>query len=120
MRQRARGVYGEVYNELVDVFSFAMCMVELVSQKLPWSGVALGAEVPHRVTQNLRPLKQLQGCNPTLKDLIKRCWNGRPNERPTFTNIVLELKVMLGEGQQSRPPSPQRSRPASPELRGAE
>ena len=34
---------GEVYNEKVDVFSFAMCMVELVSQKLPWSGVALGA-----------------------------------------------------------------------------
>ena len=39
-----------MFNEKVDVFSFALCMVELVSQKLPWSGVALGAEVPHRVT----------------------------------------------------------------------
>ena len=55
-----------------------------------------------------------------LKDLIKRCWNGRPNERPTFAEIVLELKLMLGEGQQSRPASPERSRPASPELSGAE
>ena len=111
---------GKVYNEKVDVFSFAMCMVELDSQKLPWSGIALGAEVPHRVTKNQRPLKQIKDCNPTLKDLIKRCWNGRPNERPTFAEIVLELKLMLGEGQQSRPPSPQRSRPASPELGGLE
>ena len=95
-----------MYNESVDVFSFAMCMVELVSQKLPWSGVALGAEVPHRVTRNQRPLKQLQGCNTTLKDLIKRCWHDRPDKRPAFTDIVPELKLMLGEGQQSRPASP--------------
>ena len=98
-----------MYNEKVDVFSFAMCMVELVSQKLPWSGVALGAEVPNRVAKNERPLRQLQDCNPTLKDLIKRCWNGRPDKRPAFAEIVLELKEMLGEGQQSRPASPQRS-----------
>ena len=45
----------QVYNEKIDVFSYAMCLVELVDCKLPWSGVAMGAEVPHRVTTAARP-----------------------------------------------------------------
>ena len=93
--------------------------VELVHQKLPWSGVATAAEVPHQVTKNVRPVKQLEGCNASLEDLIQRCWHHRPDRRPAFAEIVQELKMMLGEAQ-SRPPSPAQSRAASPELSGAE
>ena len=46
---------GEPYTEKVDVFSYAMVLVEMIDQKLPWTGVASGAEVPHRVTRNRRP-----------------------------------------------------------------
>ena len=92
---------------------FCHCRIEHACSKLsPW--------LPVKARCLVVTLKQIKDCNPTLKDLIKRCWNGRPNERPTFAEIVLELKLMLGEGQQSRPASPERSRPASPELSGAE
>ena len=38
---------GDVYNEKIDVFSYAMCLVELVDCQMPWTGVAKGAEVPN-------------------------------------------------------------------------
>jgi serine/threonine protein kinase len=31
---------GEAYNEAVDVYSFAMCMLEVVDGHVPWHGIA--------------------------------------------------------------------------------
>ena len=33
---------GETYNEKIDVFSYAMCLVELVGCTLPWRGLCAG------------------------------------------------------------------------------
>ena len=41
---------GHKYNEKVDVFSYAMCLLELVDGNLPWTGVANSMEVPTMVT----------------------------------------------------------------------
>ena len=73
-----------------------MCLVEVVDCKLPWTGVAMGAEVPHRVTTGARPTRQLKKCNRTLADLIRECWEQRPAERPDFGEIVLRTEAMLG------------------------
>ena len=75
-----------------------MCLVEVVDRKLPWTGVAMGAEVPHRVTTGVRPVRQLKKCNRTLADLIRECWEQTPAERPNFTTIVRRLEVMSGLG----------------------
>ena len=73
-----------------------MCMVEVIDCKLPWTGVAMGAEVPHRVTTGVRPVRQLKTCNRTLADLIRECWEQRPEQRPDFGEIVLRTEAMLG------------------------
>ena len=90
-----------------------MCLVEVVDRKLPWTGVAMGAEVPHRVTTGVRPVRQLKTCNRTLADLIRECWEQRPEQRPDFGEIVLRTEAMLGirrdAGDLSRPVSPQRN-----------
>jgi serine/threonine protein kinase len=84
-------------DEKVDVFSYAMCLVELVDCKLPWSGIAMGAEVPHKVTRGERPLEQLSGTddrpvNRRLVELIKSCWDAKASRRPDFTTIIQLLK----------------------------
>jgi hypothetical protein len=84
-------------DEKVDVFSYAMCLVELVDCKLPWSGIAMGAEVPHKVTRGERPLQQLSGTddrpvNRRLVELIKSCWDAKASRRPDFTTIIQLLK----------------------------
>ena len=87
---------GEIYNEKVDVFSYAMCLIEITNFKLPWSGVAMGAEVPHRVTTGRRPTAQLRDCDATLAELITDCWNQLPAERPDFVEIVQRTEAMFG------------------------
>ena len=86
----------QVYNEKIDVFSYAMCLVELVDCKLPWTGVAMGAEVPHRVTTAARPERQLKKCNAQLAELIRDCWEQTPAERPNFSTVVRRLEIMPG------------------------
>ena len=61
---------GGKYNEKIDVFSFAMCLIELVDGRLPWSGRCSAAEVPHKVTRSTRPQHQL--------GKAKRHTNNRP------------------------------------------
>lgn len=52
---------GDTYNEKVDTYAFAMCMLELVAREMPWFQLATAAEVPHRVTRHQRPYSQLRG-----------------------------------------------------------
>jgi serine/threonine protein kinase len=92
---------GATYNEKVDVFSYAMCLVELVDCKLPWAGVATGAEVPHKVTRGQRPRRQLEGTaerpvDGRLAALIRDCWAQESERRPDFTTVVLGLEEMMG------------------------
>lgn len=93
---------GHQYNEKVDVFSYGMCLVELVDHHLPWHGYSGGAaNVPYRVTKGERPDKQLAtGMDPGMKALIKQCWRKEPGARPTFAGILETLRGMGGGAQQ--------------------
>ena len=50
---------GQSYNEKVDVYSFSMCLVELIDRNLPWHWCPGGAEVPFKVSRGERPDRQL-------------------------------------------------------------
>ena len=130
---------GRRYNEKIDVFSYAMCLVELVDRQLPWTGVALPAAVPHRVTKAERPHKQLGALKHGevqrgLKDLICKCWHPAADKRPAFSEVKAELKRLRalhrqgddmvaqasdesdanGEGRRAQDLA--QSRPASPSM----
>jgi hypothetical protein len=108
---------GHKYNEKVDVFSYAMCLVEMVDCKLPWAGVTTGAEVPHKVTRGDRPDRQLDSCEDDLAELIRKCWSQSPRERPEFGEIAAQLKVMLG-GRRSSSGGGSRTRRSSGSGKG--
>ena len=84
-------------NEKVDVFSFAMCLVELVDGRLPWSGTCSAAEVPHKVTRRIRPEHQLAKADGKLYALIERCWHHDAARRPSFEEIKEELEAAAEE-----------------------
>ena len=91
---------GNTYNEKVDVYSFAMCLAELVSGKLPWSGIAGGAEVPHKVTQGERPRTQVTGMtdrpvDTQIAELIQDCWVQDAESRPSFSLVVRRLDDLV-------------------------
>jgi len=43
-------LYEEKYNELVDIYSFGMCMIELLTFEFPYSECANAAQIYKKVT----------------------------------------------------------------------
>ena len=81
------------YNEMIDVFSYAMCLIELVDGRLPWSGLCSAAEVPHKVIRKTRPQHQLDKADGIMKKTITECWHHNPSKRPTFKKIREDLEA---------------------------
>lgn len=84
---------GERYNELVDVFSYSMCLVELVDRNLPWHNCARPHEVAVQVTRGKRPVGQLEHAEKGMKDLIQLCWR-EASQRPSFSQVLERLEQL--------------------------
>ncbi len=98
---------GETYNQRVDLFSYAMCLVELIDCDLPWHGWRFAAEVPFKVIQGERPAGQLTKADKPAKGseqekeqmanfaaLVKELWSQKPSERPSFLDAAQRVDEM--------------------------
>ncbi|XBI79788.1 hypothetical protein VPH35_089133 [Triticum aestivum] len=85
------------YDNKADVFSFAIVLWELLTSKIPYDTMTpLQAAVG--VRQGLRPVLP-EKTHPKLLDLLQRCWETIPSNRPAFSDILTELEGLLAEVQ---------------------
>ncbi|TVU50977.1 hypothetical protein EJB05_02376 [Eragrostis curvula] len=85
------------YDNKADVFSFAIVLWELITSKIPYDTMTpLQAAVG--VRQGLRPGLPRKA-HPKLLDLMQRCWEADPSNRPTFPDILAELEDLLAKVQ---------------------
>ncbi|XAR49642.1 Dual-specificity kinase [Bertholletia excelsa] len=85
------------YDQKADVFSFAIVLWELVTAEVPY-GTMTPLQAALGVRQGLRPYLP-DGTHPKLLDLMKRCWEAIPSNRPSFSDIRIELEEFLEEVQ---------------------
>jgi hypothetical protein len=95
-------LFGEEISDKSDMYSFGMCMYEIMSGKMPYEDVPEISQMPPvtvaiKVSEGLRP--DINGIPPevisVLPDLIalmKRCWNNDPKLRPTAREALLILQ----------------------------
>ncbi|XP_021888162.1 serine/threonine-protein kinase WNK8 [Carica papaya] len=66
-------LYDEEYNELVDIYSFGMCMLEMVTSEYPYSECKNPAQIYKKVTSGIKPLSLGKVKDPEVKQFIEKC-----------------------------------------------
>ncbi|CAK7340689.1 unnamed protein product [Dovyalis caffra] len=66
-------LYEEEYNELVDIYSFGMCMLEMVTCDYPYSECKNPGEIYEKVISGVRPVALDNVDDPQVKEFIEKC-----------------------------------------------
>jgi len=83
------------YSTKSDVFSFAVVMYEVITQRPPWEGLTM-VQASHQVAAgNRMTIPNDCNCPPSLKELIERCWAQEAATRPEFNEICDILSSII-------------------------
>lgn len=66
-------LYEEEYNELVDIYSFGMCLLEMVTSEYPYSECKNPAQIYKKVTSGIKPASLSKVGDSELKAFIEKC-----------------------------------------------
>ncbi|XP_039012343.1 serine/threonine-protein kinase STY17-like isoform X2 [Hibiscus syriacus] len=75
------------YDHKADVFSFGIALWELLTGELPYSLLTPLQAAVGVVQKNLRPTIP-KNTHPRLGELLERCWQQDPTQRPNFSEII--------------------------------
>eukprot|EP00002_Diphylleia_rotans_P037319 TRINITY_DN832_c0_g1_i12.p1 TRINITY_DN832_c0_g1~~TRINITY_DN832_c0_g1_i12.p1 ORF type:complete len:2157 (+),score=329.35 TRINITY_DN832_c0_g1_i12:121-6591(+) len=88
-------ILGEEYTEKADVYSFGIVIWEVLTRKEPYEDYGGIKEVPYKVLKDqMRPrLDDVGKDGLDVIPLMQRCWSQKPDDRPSFSHLVEELKL---------------------------
>ncbi|CAN6209521.1 unnamed protein product [Urochloa humidicola] len=66
-------VYAEDYDELADVYSFGMCVLEMVTLEYPYSECAHPVQIYKKVTSGIKPAALYKVKDPAVRRFIEKC-----------------------------------------------
>lgn len=66
-------LYEEEYNELVDVYAFGMCLLELITFEYPYAECNNAAQIYKKVTSGIKPASLAKVKDPGVKSFIEKC-----------------------------------------------
>ncbi|GAV82874.1 Pkinase domain-containing protein [Cephalotus follicularis] len=66
-------LYDESYNELADIYSFGMCMLEMVTFEYPYSECKNSAQIYKKVSSGIKPLALSKVKDSDMKEFIEKC-----------------------------------------------
>ncbi|KAM0896180.1 hypothetical protein ACQ4PT_007581 [Festuca glaucescens] len=84
----------EPSDEKCDVFSYGVILWELCTLLQPWEGMN-PMQVVGAVGFQQRRLDIPAGVDPTVAEIIEKCWQTDPKVRPSFAEIMVALKRVL-------------------------
>lgn len=102
-KSKKNGSYSKTdYTNKIDVYGFSIILWELLNiPEAPWSNLVMDSDVSKTVLSGQRPPIG-RNVNEEWANLVRKCWNQDPIKRPSFLEIVLELKPMVELIKQSK------------------
>ena len=81
-------IYDEKYDKRVDIYSFGLCLLQFLTGEFPYNECCLPAQIWRKITNGIFP-ESLEKVNNILgKELILKCINHNPDNRPTIKEIL--------------------------------
>ncbi|KAF6166016.1 hypothetical protein GIB67_012913 [Kingdonia uniflora] len=74
-------LYEENYTELVDIYAFGLCVLELVTREIPYSECDTNVKIYKKVTSGVRPQAMNKEKDPEVTKFIEKCL-AKLKERP--------------------------------------
>ncbi|KAG6749644.1 hypothetical protein POTOM_046706 [Populus tomentosa] len=93
-------LYEEEYNELVDIYSFGMCILELVTCNYPYSECRNAAQIYKKVTSGIKPASLKTVGNTQIKEFIEKCLlpaSERLSAKELLKHPFLQLEIPILE-----------------------
>ncbi|CAI0383563.1 unnamed protein product [Linum tenue] len=95
-------LYEEDYTELVDIYSFGMCLLEMVTMEIPYSECDSVAKIYKKVTTGVKPQALNKVEDQEVKAFIMKCI-GEPKARPSAADLLKDpffagITVYEGDG----------------------
>jgi WNK lysine deficient protein kinase len=81
-------MYEEHYDELVDVYAFGMCMLEMATSEYPYNECSGPAQIYKKVTCGIKPASFDKVDNPEVTEIIERCIRLKKEERPNCAELL--------------------------------
>ena len=86
---------GLSYTAKIDVYSYGICLWELVTRLAPYQGMA-STRIMMGVCSGMRPLIPLS-TGDEMSRLIQDCWHEVPRLRPDFAQVLHRLKLIANK-----------------------
>ncbi|KAF8409692.1 hypothetical protein HHK36_005771 [Tetracentron sinense] len=80
-------LYEEDYTEMVDIYSFGMCVLEMVTLDIPYNECDNVAKIYKKVTSGVRPQAMNKVKDPEVKAFIEKCI-AQPRARPSASDLL--------------------------------
>lgn len=85
------------FSSSSDVWMYGVTLWEMFTfGEEPWKNLN-GAEILHKIDKEGERLEQPEACSASLYDLLLKCWDANPDQRPNFN----EIKSFLEETRPS-------------------
>lgn len=109
-------IEGNAFTEKADVFSFGVIMSEIANLDEPYKGMQPFEVTIKVVDEGLRPTF-VDSCPSKIKDIALRCMRTDPKERPTLSEVAMELSEIQQDWIESGAPDQLSSKAKSSNLR---
>ncbi|KAL5198099.1 hypothetical protein ABZP36_001611 [Zizania latifolia] len=80
-------LYTETYTESVDIYSYGMCVLEMVTREMPYTECDSVVQIYHSVTRGVPPAALKRIREPEVRAFIERCI-GQPRNRPSAAELL--------------------------------